>query len=701
MFGKMMITTKMLAVSIATLACVLVLGILAIGWRSSDIVHDLSVNEAKAIAQKEASEVRRDLEEGLIVARSMSYSLDGLKKAGMIDRAAWSAIIKDNMVRHTNLSGTWGVVLQDKLDGKDAEFANTEMHDKSGEWRPYHYRTADGSFGARPTGVVTDPAKPALWFSKPYESGKDYATEPYSWEMAGKTVIGISIGSPIRDENKNIIGAAGIDLTLTEMTQRLASITPLKTGSVHLISQQGKWIAHPDNNLLGKDWKEGRAKQDLVYQAELLDALKAGRSFQYHGYSNSLGTNVLRIVEPVKVGNTGSTMGLVVNVPVATLSMATFDIVQSVVLVGIILLFAVAIALYLVGQSIIRKPMEKTIESVQALLNHNYSDVPSYLDRSDEIGQINKSLEVFREKAQRAEELASEQQAEQKARIARAEKMHHLTEDFDVQVSGLLDMVSSSVNDLNQTSEVLTRGADSTSHQSNAVAAASEEASSNVETVASAAEELFASVNEIERQVGQSNQIAADAVTQAEQTNDKIEGLSVAASRIGEVVKLITDIAEQTNLLALNATIEAARAGEMGKGFAVVAAEVKELANQTSKATDEISQQIHAVQLETNGAVDAIRVIAETIEHMNQISSSISEAVQQQGQATSEIARNIQEASTGTQEVSANIAGVSSAASETGEAARLVSSAATELQGEANKLRQGVQTFLDNVRTVA
>jgi methyl-accepting chemotaxis protein len=468
-----------------------------------------------------------------------------------------------------------------------------------------------------------------------------------------------------------------------------------------LLSQAGKWIAHPDSSLLGKDWSEGRSEQDLAFAGQVMDAVKNGRSFSYHGYSQTLGTEVLRVIKPAKIGNTNASMALVVNVPTSTLSAASTDMVTTVALVGLVLMLSVGLALLFVGRSMIKKPLETTITSIQQLVNRNYSAEISYTDRKDEIGEINKALEVFRENSQHAEELSLGQEQEQKLRLLRAEQIKDLTADFEKQITSLLDMVGNSVQDLNSTSVVLTKGADSTAHQSNAVAAASEEASSNVETVAAAAEELFASVNEIDRQVDQSNQIAANAVTQARETNDKIEGLSSAASRIGEVVKLITDIAEQTNLLALNATIEAARAGEAGKGFAVVAAEVKELATQTSKATDEISQQIQAVQSETDGAVTAIHTIADTIEQMNQIAASISTSVQEQGHATQEIARNIQEASAGTQEVSSNISGVSSAAAQTGEAARMVSTSASDLQSEAGRLREGVQTFLHKVQEVA
>ena len=699
MFSRLMITTKMLIVSIVTLFVVLAVGIAIIGWQSSAITHDISVREAKAVAAMEAAAVQNSMEYGLVSAQNMTHALAALKSEGDVSRAVWTGILQKTLAENKKLSGTWGAVINDELDGRDADHANADYHDKSGIWRPYFFRNPDGTIGFRTIADMDDKTKEELsWFYGAYDSGKSYATEPYSWDMGGRTVVGVSLGVPIKNAADKTIGVAGTDLILTDLSNYLAGEKPLETGSVHLISQAGKWVAHPDASLLGKDWAEGRSEMDLAHKDNLLAAIKNDKPYMYEGFSNTLDTEVVRIVQPVNIGDTGYHMALVVNVPMATLSAASGDMVATVMMVGLVLMISLGVALFLVGISLIRKPLTATIESIKALVNRQYDTPLQYLDRKDEIGQINQALEVFRDSSQRAEKLSEEQALEQKEQLRRAEAVNELALGFDKQVTGLLDTISSSVQNLNQTSVVLTKGADGTSERSNAVAAASEEASSNVETVASAAEELFSSVHEIDRQVGQSNQIAENAVEQARRTNDKIEGLSTAASRIGEVVKLITDIAEQTNLLALNATIEAARAGEAGKGFAVVASEVKELATQTSKATDEISQQIAAVQLETDGAVSVIKEITDTIEQMNKIASAISDAVEQQGMATQEIARNIQEASAGTREVSSNILGVSTSAGETGQAARQVSEAAAELQREAGVLREGVQGFLSNVR---
>ena len=271
-------------------------------------------------------------------------------------------------------------------------------------------------------------------------------------------------------------------------------------------------------------------------------------------------------------------------------------------------------------------------------------------------------------------------------------------EDFDGKMNRALDAFSSSASQMQSTANTLSATADEVTRRTTTVAAASEEASVNVQTVASAAEELSSSVNEIGRQVTESTRITGEAVEQANRTNAMVQGLSDAAQKIGDVVKLINDIASQTNLLALNATIEAARAGEAGKGFAVVAAEVKNLANQTSRATEEIGQQIAAIQTATRDSVLAIREIATTIGRVNEIATAISTAVEEQGAATQEIARNVSEASVGTQEVSSNISGVNQSVEETRQVASDVLIAAQNMSVQSDGLQGEVQSFFATIR---
>jgi methyl-accepting chemotaxis protein len=374
---------------------------------------------------------------------------------------------------------------------------------------------------------------------------------------------------------------------------------------------------------------------------------------------------------------------------------------QQLTLMAVLLVVAFVgiVVSFLIGRNISR-PVVAMSKAMRELAVGNFEVQLPGLDRRDEVGQMAHAVEDFKVQAIAKAERDTAEREEKNRELAasRRAELHNLAERFETAVGNIIENVGSASTELENSAVILTKSSAATQQLSTVVAAASEETSSNVQSVASATEEMAGSINEIGRQVADSNRIANEAVDQAKKTDARIAELSLAASRIGDVTKLITTIAEQTNLLALNATIEAARAGDAGRGFAVVAQEVKALAAQTAKATSEISSQIAGMQAATQDSVLAIKEISGTIGRVSEIAAAIAAAIEEQGAATQEIARNVQQAAIGSTQVATSIADVNRGAGDTGSASSQVLSSAQLLSNENKRLKAEVVKFLATVR---
>ncbi|MDD7912069.1 methyl-accepting chemotaxis protein [Pseudovibrio exalbescens] len=594
-----------------------------------------------------------------------------------VTRDEIAEIARGLLSSNPSLTGV-SVIFEPNALGNDADFKNKSYSNELGQFEPYFFRN-DGQIDWRLAGMLNDPGS---WYTPAITERSDFVTAPYSFDVAGETVLAVSATVPMFNAKGQAIGGVVGDVFLNDLLEKVESNRRFETGYVGIVSSSSTWAVYSDPEQLTK-----AVPDDLKSLIERTN--DSVRVFEVEGQQVA--------IRPFKIRGTNQTWYAVVAVEEAELLASANSTRNSAIITALLCLVMGTGIMWLVGTSI-AKPVMRTTERMNALTEGDTDTPVQYTERSDEIGQMAQALKVFVANAIERKQLQTESEQEQEARLQRQKLIDQLISDFDASIQESLRTVSSNSVDLEETAKVLAGIAESTTSRSTTAAASAEEASSNVQTVASAAEELAASIEEISRQVGHTQGVVTNATATTKNTNEKVESLDAAAQRIGEVVTLIQAIAEQTNLLALNATIEAARAGEAGKGFAVVAAEVKELANQTSKATEEISSQIVGIQNSSREAVEAIGAISKTMGDVNDITQTIAAAVEQQGAATTEISENVQQAAAGTRDVAENMSGVTASATETSATASQVLSASETLKAQADNLQDNIATFLQSVR---
>ena len=693
MFRKLSLVTKLLLVIGLVTVVGLGAGVVVIGDKSGAATKSLAFREGEQLGYRYAEAVKRQMNDAMDLSRFIATSLASFKAAGLTDRAQLNTWLKGQLEANPHMLGVWVGMEPNALDGNDAAFANQPGTDATGRFISYWNRASD-TVALEPLVSYDDPGPDGAYYQIAKRTLKDVAMEPYAYPVAGKTVLMVSLVVPIV-ENGRFIGAAGVDLSTEGLWIVLKEAKPFETGSVFLISNGGLWAAYSNAAHLGKPIEQTNERLKAA-----APAIRAGQPFEHVSVSASLKTEVKQLFIPVTIGDSGTPWSILVNLPINKVEAPEKELRAFITAGGAALLAVLLVSLWLASRAVIGKPLNRAIATIQALTSGNRDVEVTDRDRTDEIGAINQALQMFKENAARVAEMEEQRRLEEQ-RVAeqRRHDLNRLADSFESSVGAVVNGVTGQSDRMRSDAEGLSAIAEEADRQAVTVAAAADQASANVQTVAAAAEELTHSITEINQRISRSSDMASRAVGEVERTNSTVEGLAAAAQKIGDVVQLIQDIASQTNLLALNATIEAARAGEAGKGFAVVASEVKHLANQTAKATEDISAQIAEMQAVSGNAVTAIRAIGEIMVGINETVTGIAAAAEEQGAATQEISRNVQQAAQGTHEVSSNIAGVTRAAGQTGSMATQTLSAADELSRQSTLLRQEVQRFVATIRS--
>ncbi|WP_295855276.1 methyl-accepting chemotaxis protein [Tardiphaga sp.] len=466
----------------------------------------------------------------------------------------------------------------------------------------------------------------------------------------------------------------------------------LVTGDVSIFMNDLQ-IATTGTNSAGSGVIGTRLERNAAYQAVF------ERKAPFRGEITILGTPYLAGYDPI-FGADGQLLGILASgISRADLLRPVYAVIGVMVTATLLVTLLVTLVKFFVIRNRLIRPLVRCIRIMNSLASADLTVEMPTPHTDDEIGEIKMALTDFKLKGLESRKMYEEAQgADARGAEERKQDMLGLAQEFENAVSNIVETLSTASSDLQTSAGTLMVTANKSQKIANTVATASEGAAVKVQSTATAAEQMRTSISGIRSRVRQSANIASDAVLQANATNERIGLLAQNASRIGDVVELISSIAGQTNLLALNATIEAARAGDAGRGFAVVASEVKALAEQTAKATGEISQQIAAMQSATGDAVNSIKDIGATIGQMSEIASTIADAIEEQMTVTQEISRNVEEANDSTLLACTNIADLQRGVTQTSDSSVEVQEAAQSLWLDSNRLQEAVGQFLGRVR---
>ncbi|MBN9479523.1 MAG: methyl-accepting chemotaxis protein [Bordetella sp.] len=681
----MSVAGKMLLAGGAVTGVLLLIAAFAVSQYTHRVARNLSHDYAGALSQGAVASVDGQIAEASATARAIADTVGQAHAGGVRDRATVVAMLKPAATATPLVLGAWFMAAPDAFDGRDGEMAGRTAAGSNSQGRFLPYWVNDGGqTRLQPLDSGTDYDQ--AYFTVPTRTGKPAITEPYAYDVGGKSVLMTSIAYPVMSGGK-MIGVAGLDLALDDISTMLGRMKPFGSGRTMLLTSGGNWASHPDAALLTKPYAEAGAEA-------VRTVLSAGEPTRLNALRDLSGQKVERLVTPVSLRGLGSTWGLVTDIPTAAINGHSNRLAVAMMVGGMVILGMVLACLFVASDRVVRRPLARLTASVNTLNQGRYDVAVQGVDSRDEVGGIARALEGFRHDLAEAVRLRAEQeegraaaeaerhrndairrQAEEEQRLVVAslgeglerlsdgDLTYRLKVDFPADYRKLRQDFNAAMQQLEDTMTVIIGSAMGIRSTTSEISQASDDLSRRTEQQAASLEETAAALEQVTTTIRHASDGAARARDVMETTRGNAErsgavvqetvaamnAIEESSGQIARITGVIDEIAFQTNLLALNAGVEAARAGEAGRGFAVVASEVRALAQRSGEAAKEIRDLISG---SAQRVAQGVRLVDDTGDALARIITEITEI----SGLVSDIAASAQEQALGLGQINTAVA---------------------------------------------